>query len=183
VYSEYDLDTLGVRIDATIHRRVTFVNGSFSHLGKTAYELIDSIYRPNGTFLRTEITYSVKENGDLLLDFNGTWSTVFKRSAGLNTKYYVRTYNDTSAGFPIPVTVNGKIYAMEAVTTPGGVLQAYKLELAGSVTVGLSTLVFPTYSYFADNYGLIKQTNPPMANPLTGKKSTGTEMIFVSKNF
>jgi hypothetical protein len=183
VYSEYTLDTLGVKVGATAHRRVTYVQDTVAHIGKAAFKLIDSVYRTNGTLDSIVTTYAAVENGDLLLEYNGAWSAVFKRSAGTNTSYFVRTYNDMSLGFAIPVTVNAKILAKEDVPTPGGSFQAYKLEMDGVITAGLSTITIPVYSWFADNYGLIKQTSPPMTNPITGGKTTGTEMIFVSKNF
>jgi len=121
------------------------------------------------------------ENGDLYADFDNAWSVLFKRSAGTNVWYDVRTYTDSSTGFKVTVQVTASISAKEDVVTGGGTFQAYKLTLKG--TIAGATIEFPVYYYFADGVGPVKQTTPVSQNPLTGQKMKGEEMVMVSKSF
>jgi len=183
-YSEYMLDTTtSAPIPSTAYNFTTYVQDTVTVLGKKAFALIDSVYNgPEGAVI-IEPWFAAVENGDLLLEFNDAWATVFKKSAGVNATYFVRTYDDMSLGFAIPVTVNGTIYPKEQVVTPAGTYEAYKLRLEGSVSFGTFQVKIPVYSYFAPGIGLIKQTSPVFTNPLTGEKAEGEEYVMTGKNF
>jgi len=183
-YSDYLLDTTSsAPIPSTAYNFTTYVQGTVTRNGKQAFALIDSVYAAIGAGPTIEPWFAAVENGDLLLEFDGEWRTVFKRSAGVNASYFVRTYNDSSMGFAIPVTVNATILPKEQVTTPAGTYEAYKLRLEGSVSFGAFQVKIPVYSYFAPGIGLIKQTSPVFTNPLTAEKTEGEEYVMTGKNF
>ncbi len=182
VYSEYALDTTSSqRVDATVHRHVTTVGAAVMHNGKNAFPVVDSVYTPAGDVASVGTTYMAVDGGDLYVEFDNAWAVLFKRSAGVGTSYFVRTYTDSSTGFKVSVDVSGLVMDKESVQTGAGTFQAYKLQLKGVVT-GFG-IEFPVYFYFADGVGPIKETTPVGSNPLTGTKIPGDEMVMVSKNF
>ncbi len=182
VYSAYTLDTTGVKVQSSTHREVTYVQGTLAIGGKNAYRLIDSVYFNDGTFNHADSTFFTVENGNLLT-YEGTWITLFKPSAGLNTEYDGGSFTQTAFGIQVTVVVKCKVIAKETIATNAGTFQAYKLEVKTSATFSGATYQFLQYVWFADGVGPVKQQEPPQVDPIAGLKATGTESVLLSKNF
>lgn len=182
LYSAYTLDTLGVKVQSSIHRKVTYVQGTVTIGGKSGYRLIDSVYFIDGTLSHVDSSYYTVENGNLLT-YQGAWVTLFKPSAGLNTEYDGGSFTQTFVGIPVTVNVKCKILLKESVSSSAGTFPAYKLEVKSSVTFSGQTYQFLQYVWFADGVGPLKQQEPPQVDPIAGLKSNGSESILLSKNF
>ncbi|MBI3788743.1 MAG: hypothetical protein HY276_10875, partial [Ignavibacteriales bacterium] len=134
VYSGYDLDTTSSqKIQSSVHRVATLVQGTATIAGKTAYRLVDSMYTPAGKLNVLDTTYVVNENGDLLVYQNGQWQTYFKKSAGVNVEYDIGMQSEMSPIGPISIPLKGKIYPKASITLPYGTVEAYKLEVKASI--------------------------------------------------
>lgn len=187
VFTAYELDTTtSQKISSSVHREISYIEGSTTFNGKSAYRMLDSIYAPTGSLSHIDTSYLALENGDLL-QWNGeqgTWYVLFKKSAGLNTEYLVAQFQEVHDGVPVSVTLKGKIYPKETVNAPIGTSQAYKVEMRGTATVGsVQVSVFETYFYFADGYGPVRMFTPVQTDPGSGSRLFGEESLLVSKNF
>ena len=183
VYSAYTLDTLGVKVQSSTHREVTYVQGTVTIGGKSGYRLVDSVYFTDGTISHVDNTYFTVENGNLLTYQGGAWITLFKPSAGINTEYDGGSFIGSAFGIQVSVTVKCKINPKENVTTSAGTFPAYKLQVKTGGSFGGVTFQILQYVWFADGVGPVKLQEPPQVDPIFGSKATGTESLLVSKNF
>jgi hypothetical protein len=188
VATAYSLDTANSRpISSTIHREVSFAAGTATVGGKTAFHMIDSIYTPAGILETAGDSYLAIDNGDLLQwdETHGVWYTMFKKSAGLNTQYDIGQFQEVLEGpTVVNVKLTGTIFPKESVSAPIGTLQAYKLEI--KITLSVGSISYPPqlmYMFFAEGYGPVR-TYTPVQNIIgTTIKSEGEESLLVSKNF
>ena len=115
VYSAYTLDTLGVKVQSSIHREVTYVQGTVTIGGKSGYRLIDSVYFNDGTYAHADTSYYTVENGNLLT-YQGAWITLFKPSEKYTTsKKFVAIEGQTKPrsfirvnDYQVPIKPDGK---------------------------------------------------------------------------
>ncbi len=187
VFSSYELDTTSSqKIMSSVHRESSYVEGMTTFSGKSAYRVFDSTYTPTGALDQVDTSYLALENGDLA-QWDGeheAWLYVFKKSAGLNAEYVVGEFQELHEGIPVNVTFKGMNYPKEAVSAPIGTVQAYKVKLTGTATVGgIQVNVFEQYFYFADGYGPVRMYTPVQTDPGSGSKVFGSESLLVSKNF
>ncbi|MFH0989142.1 MAG: hypothetical protein V1799_03900 [bacterium] len=183
VYSAYDLDTTNSqKVSSSVHKEVTYVQSTANYQGKNALRLIDSIYSPSGTLTTIDTAYIALESIDLY-GWNSGWVALCKRSAGLNIEYDAGQVQEIVMGITLTLNAKGKIYPKEDVSVPIGTMKAFKSEFRINVNIAGIAIDALSYFYFADGYGLVKSTTPPPRDPLTGKKTVGTELILVSKNF
>jgi hypothetical protein len=188
VFTVYSLDTaMSQPISSTIHRAVSYAAGTATIGGKTAFHMIDSTYTPTGILANTEDSYIAIENGDLLQwdETHGIWLMMFKKSAGLNTEYDVGHFQEVYEGpTVVDIKLTGTVFPKESVSAPIGTLQAYKLEIKVTITIG--TTSYPPqrmYLYFADGYGPVRYYTPVQNIIGYTIKTEGEESLLVSKNF
>ncbi|MGH2569168.1 MAG: hypothetical protein ACRDGA_12590 [Bacteroidota bacterium] len=182
VFTAYTLDTTGKKIQSSTHREALYVRSAITIGGKNGFTLIDSVYFTDGTLSYVDSTYFASDDGDLLV-YYGTWVTLFKRSAGVDNEYDAGSFSETLFGVPIVLNVKCKIRPKESVTVPIGTVQAYKLEVKTSTTLGGQTYEFLQYAWFADGFGPVKQQEPVQVDPVFGIRLNGSESLLVSKNF
>jgi hypothetical protein len=188
VMTAYSLDTAYSQpISSTIHRESSYAVGTTPVGGKTAFHMIDSVYSPEGILENASDSYLAIENGDVF-QWNGTiggWIMMYKKSAGLNTEYEMGHYQQAQPGVgTIDVKLTGTVFPKESVTAPIGTLQAYKLEI--KVTISVGTISYPPqlqYIYFAEGYGPVRIYTPVQNFTGSNMKSQGEEALLVSKNY
>ncbi len=182
VYTDYSLDTTNSqKIPSTVHREAFFIQGTTTLGGKSALRIIDSVYATTGVFSGIDTVYFALENDNLLLYEGNGWVTFFNKSAGLNTEYDAGQITENVFGVPVTVTFKATIFPKEAVTAPIGTVQAYKVQLKLSFTIGGINYNVLQFFYFADGFGIVKVNTP--VQTFTGAKLQGNESLLVSKNF
>ena len=181
-FTAYTLDTTGQKIQSSTHREALYVKSTVSIGGKESFRLVDSVYFTDGTLSHVDSSHFASENGDLLV-YYGSWITLFKRSAGVNTEYNAGSFTETVFGIPIVLTVKCTIRPKESVVAPIGTLQAYKLEIKTSTVLFGVTYEYLQNIWFADGFGPVKQQMPVQVDPMLGIRLTGSESLLVSKNF
>ena len=189
VFNAYALDTTNnQKILNSDHREASYVQGTTTVAGKTAYRMIDSTYRPNGSIESIDTTYIAVENGSLFLLFTevsqNLWVKFFDASAGVNNEYTGGQFQVQDGGIIFTATFKGKIYPKEMVTVPAGTIEAYKTEIKISVAFAGQTYEWLDQQiYFAEGYGPIKMSFPVRLEFGEDIKSFGSESLLVSKNF
>lgn len=187
VFTVYDLDTTSSqKVESSVHREASYVEGVTDFNGKTAYRMVDSTYTPAGTLGRIDTSYLISENDDFARwdeEFE-TWIYMFKKSEGLNTDYVLSEFQKILEGVPVTITFKGTNYPKEEVTAPIGTVQAYKVKVVGTATFGgIQSGISEQYLYFAAGYGPVRMYTPVQVDFGSGVKNTGEESLLVSKNF
>lgn len=188
LYDAYDVDTLGARVDQSLHAYSATIGSIAVEIGGRAAGMeIDSTFPPNGR-ATTAVQYFNNPSGiDLeqyadaqfltaLLGPAATfvsapeqWLTLFKGSAGFKVAYPILTVDTTilfgTYSINSHADVTGKWDGTETITVPAGTFDCYVFKITVHATAALS--IVPVFDntvvhtfWLARGTGIVRELMP-----------------------